>query len=359
MLRTGISTSAAFRSAKAALVQVLFLLFGLATPVLGQARTRLEIFADDSVPATTQHEWAQVLAAAGVEDVRITGKTTLKKVEIETAGTRERQVYLVTGMLNSAGDLVLPGVRFRLSEARAVARWLKDLAEKGPPDQREKEREKESGAGLTEKQAELLHAALSPAVGFSTRGASRADAFRKIADKLAIRLAIPSGLLEKMEGDKLAEELSGLSSGTALACLLRPAGLCVVPKAEGNVPELAVVVVGPGLKTWPVGWPPRKPSPKVLPALADEFNANVQGVSLPTVLEAVSKRLGVPILLDHYALAQRGIDPEKAVVNVPPSRTTHDRLLRKILLQAQLRMELRLDEADHPFLWVTTIKPVQ
>jgi len=333
---------------------VLFFLLGLATPVCGQTRTRLEVFTEDAVPATTQHQWAQMLAAAGVNDVRISGKTALNKVGIETAGSRESQVYVVTGMLNSAGELVLPGARFRLSEARAVARWLKELAEKGPPEQREKK----SDAGLTEKQAELLHAALSPTAGFPTRGVNRAEVFRKIADKLAIPLAIQSDLLGKLEGDKLAEELSGLSSGTALACVLRPAGLCLVPKAARSGVELTVAALGPGLKTWPVGWPPRQPSPKVLPALFDTFNANIQGVPVATVLEAVAKRLDAPILLDHHALARQGIDPEKALVNVPPSRTTHDRLLKKVLLQAQLRMELRVDEADHPFLWVTTIKPV-
>ena len=333
---------------------VLFFLLGLATSACGQARTRLEIFAEDAVPATTQHQWAQMLATAGIDDVRISGKSPLSKVGIETAGSRDSQVYVVTATLNSAGELILPGARFRPNEARAVARWLRELAEKGPPEKREKE----SDAGLTEKQAELLHAALSPSVGPSTRGASRGDVFRKIAEKLAIPLAIPSDLLGKLEGDKVAEELSGLSSGTALACVLRAVGLCLVPKAGQSGPELTVVALEPGLKTWPVGWPPRKPSPKVLPALSDEFNANIQGVSVPTVLEAVSKRLGAPVFSDHYALARHGIDPEKALVNVPQSRTTHDRLLRKVLLQAQLRMELRLDEADHPFVWVTTIKPV-
>jgi hypothetical protein len=32
--------------------------------------------------------------------------------------------------------------------------------------------------------------------------------------------------------------------------------------------------------------------------------------------------------------------------------------LRKLLFQAGLKFEVRLDEAGKPFLWITTVKPV-
>ena len=36
---------------------------------------------------------------------------------------------------------------------------------------------------------------------------------------------------------------------------------------------------------------------------------------------------------------------------------SYSQVLRKILSQAKLRYELRVDDADKPFLWITTVKP--
>jgi len=157
----------------------------------------------------------------------------------------------------------------------------------------------------------------------------------------------------------VAEELSGLSCGTALACLLRPAGLGLVPCARGRDDvEYRVVAGKKGVDVWPVGWPPEKPLPQLLPAMYESFNANIQDVPVTTVLEALGKRLKLPFLLDHNALARHGIEPDKKKVNAPQSRTTSNQLLRRTLSQAGLKSEVRLDEAGKPFLWVTTVKPL-
>jgi hypothetical protein len=66
----------------------------------------------------------------------------------------------------------------------------------------------------------------------------------------------------------------------------------------------------------------------------------------------------VPVLVDHNALARHGVDPSKVTVSHPPSRTTYSQVLPKILFQARLKSEVRVDEAGKPFLWVSTIKPI-
>jgi hypothetical protein len=95
-----------------------------------------------------------------------------------------------------------------------------------------------------------------------------------------------------------------------------------------------------------------------LPSLYESFNANVQNVSVRRVLDALSKRMKVPILLDYNAMARHGVDPEKALVNAPQNRTSNSRLLSKILSQAKLKYEVRVDEAGNPLIWVTTTKPL-
>ena len=54
------------------------------------------------------------------------------------------------------------------------------------------------------------------------------------------------------------------------------------------------------------------------------------------------------MLIDHNALARHGIDPAKAMVTLPRSRTTYSLALRKLLFQAGLKFELRCDEAGIP-----------
>ena len=76
------------------------------------------------------------------------------------------------------------------------------------------------------------------------------------------------------------------------------------------------------------------------------------------MLEVLGKQLGVPILVDHNALARHDIDPEKAVVAHPQMRTNFSMALRKMLFKAGLKFEIRVDEAEKPFLWISTVKPV-
>ena len=85
---------------------------------------------------------------------------------------------------------------------------------------------------------------------------------------------------------------------------------------------------------------------------------NVQDAAAASaLLVAVGGAFKAPVLIDHYALARHGIDPAKATVTLPRSKTTYSLALRKLLFQAGLKLKLRCDEAGMPFLWVTSVKP--
>ena len=110
-----------------------------------------------------------------------------------------------------------------------LARWLDDLAEHGPPNRREAK----SAFGLTAKQPERVHDDLARPVGFSTAGMTPGAVLEKIAQRLSLPVEL-SGDLPANGDDKIAEDLSGLSCGTALACMLRPAGYCLTPRQTGR-----------------------------------------------------------------------------------------------------------------------------
>ncbi len=148
-----------------------------------------------------------------------------------------------------------------------------------------------------------------------------------------------------------------MSAGTALACILRPAGFALVPQESGGGPAYRVAAAKLDQEVWPIGWPPKRVH-EALPGLYEMRNVNVSGVSAAKVLEAVGRQLHVPVFLDHNALARHGIDPAQVAVSHPQSRTSYSVALRKILYQAGLKFEVRVDEANHPLLWISTLKPV-
>ena len=93
-----------------------------------------------------------------------------------------------------------------------------------------------------------------------------------------------------------------------------------------------------------------------MPELFQISTFALDDVTLAETLAAIAGRLEAPILFDRYALARHGIDPATARITVPETKTSYSQILTKVLSKAQLRYELRVDEAGEPLLWVTTIR---
>ncbi len=336
-------------SALTALTAFLLTATAWAVPV---GQVRLEIAGENQLGAGMAfQEWQRALAAAGVQNFSLRSAQVGDKPAIDVGGTAQMPMYTVTAVIGPGDVLIVPGGRFRRSECKHLADWLDDLAKRGPPEKRERV----SAFGLTARQLEKVNADLSKAVGFSTKGMTRSAAVDKIAGQLGLALKIEGALTDG--DDKIEEDLSGLSSGTALACILRPIGFCMVPQADGETLSYAVKRADLGKEIWPIGWP-AEGSQKLLPGLYEFHNVNVSGVPATRILEVIGKQLGATVLVDHNALARYGVDIDKATVSHPQQRTTYSVALRKMLGKIKLKFEVRVDEAGKPFLWVSTIKPV-
>jgi hypothetical protein len=312
----------------------------------------LEIAGNSQIGAGMSfQQWGQALSAAGVQGFRLRAAQQGDKPAIEVGGTDQSPVYKVTAVLGAGDDLVVPGGRFRRTECKQLAAWLNDIAKRGPPEKREKL----SAFGLTASQFQKVNSDLSKGVGFSTKGMTRSEAVDKIGGQLGLTLKIEDAFSDG--DDKIDEDLSALSSGSALACILRPIGSCLVPRVDGETLSYAVKKAQLDQEVWPVGWP-AEGGQKVLPALYEFHNVNVSGVAATKLLAVVGKQIEAPVLFDHNALARHVVDPDKATVSHPQQRTTYSLALRKMLGKVGLKFEIRVDEAGKPFLWVSTIKPV-
>jgi hypothetical protein len=168
------------------------------------------------------------------------------------------------------------------------------------------------------------------------------------------------------EARPIADELTGVSAGTGLAIVLRSAGLVLRPEKPRGQPvayriaqadALAQSTLGNlddiAIKNWPVGWEPQAPLGNIAPTLSEFLNAEIDGYTLEETLAAIGPRVKIPVLLDHAVLEAHGIDPAKIQVRLARTRTFYKRVLDRVLSQARLGSQVRVDEAGRPFLWIT------
>jgi hypothetical protein len=192
-------------------------------------------------------------------------------------------------------------------------------------------------------------------VGFSTKGVSAAAAATQIGKALRNPLVLEPGAEQALAKVTLAEELAEVSRGTALAAIARPAGLVLRPARSGSGLEYRLERPREG-EVWPIGWAPKDRKSDSLPALFEMLNVEIKEIPVSEALEAIEGRLKVPFLYDRNAMALHQVDPTTVQADVPGTRMSYSQVLRKLLGQAKLKYELRVDEANKPILWITTFK---
>lgn len=334
----------AFRS----VVAFLFLTAGLhaAPPV------EFELLAEQGVALTAQHEWLAVFKDLDQAGLRIRSVASGDKPTVEKVGSGKNVSYRVTGIITAANTLRLPGATFRSTDKRGLQQWLEKLKVGGE----ENLTAKVGAFGLTSKQLVEVHAALAGRVAFETAGQRVDDVVRKIAAKVTPPPTIDAGAQQALAGgETVADELQGLSSGTALAAALRPLGLILVPeKGRGLEVKLRITDVRQSDQSWPVGWPSEKNMTETVPQLLKFLNVEIDKTPLDEALPALQERLAVPFLIDHNSLARQRIDLTKARVSLPTGKTFYAKILDRILAQAKLSWEIRVDEAEQPFLWISS-----
>jgi hypothetical protein len=320
----------------------------LASEAAAQARVEMEIATEGNAGLEAQ-TWNRILTQLKVDGLTIRAARGGDAVKIEASGG-QRPVYKVTGRLSATNELVLPGGKFTTRDTASLSRWLEKLRTEGPPGSARAK----LPFGLTESELEKVQADFKTRVDFATTGADRAEAMDKVAARLKSKLSqgpdVPALLAE---AGPVAENLEGLSAGTALACVLRPAGLGIAPRGNGKG-EVRYEVRPLKEETWPVGLIVEENERELVPALFEKLNAEIkEGTPLSKALAAIGPKVGIPILYDHNALALADVDPDKTAVSLKPSKYLLITVLEKTVRQARLNPQLRTDEAGKPFFWIT------
>jgi hypothetical protein len=314
----------------------------------------LELMTEPGTPITAAHEWLAALKDLGLASVRVQSMATGAKPEIRQRGSDAAPLFQVNGVLTGRNTLRLPGAEFRLNDKEGLAKWFAKLTENGE----EGLHDKPGAFGLTAKELLSVSDALSGPVALKTKGEKPYDVLKQIAGGLKLGFATDDAVRRALATEELvADELEGLSSGTALATVLRPLGLVLVPqKQPGGEIRLRIADVRQVPASWPIGWPPQKSPRETLPELFNFVPNVVIDASLDEALEMIGERIKTPILLDHNGLARQRIILSQLRPVLPPGRTYYQKIIEKILYQAKLKMDLRVDEAGKGFLWVSPLK---
>jgi len=328
-------------------------LSGLLTLTAAAAgRVELELYTEPGLAAVEAQNWYRLLTDLKVDGCDIRSGAP-EKIEVVTRGSAQQPVYLVRGYLTGRGELQFPGRKFTLQDRSRLRAWIEELRTWGP-----------QGApqgqplfGLNAAQYGAVRKDLAQVVNFVTTGKERPAVVREIASGLQHPWNLSPRFLEALASEgKVVEEVQGITSGTALAYLLRPVGWNFRPERlpDGTL-QYRAAPAGEFSEHWPIGWAPTDRRSKALPVLMEFLNVEIEPTPLLEILPVMKEHLKVPLLLDRNAAAQHQIDLQRKV-SYPSKRSYYDNILGSLLGQAQLKSEVRLDEANRPFLWITTVK---
>ncbi len=329
-----------------------------AAPAWG-AEVELELATAEGLPLAGHRAWHERLTELGVDRLRLRPARPGDRVDVRTEGDEPRQTIQIQGWISAAGQLAVPYHKFEVGQTAALRRWLEGLRAgdigppqaQGPPDR----------FGLSAESATRLNAALAETIAPTTLGRGRWEVFGELrtAAKLPIVVApnaqvVPGGPGEEL--DVLADELGGLTVGTALAVLLRPAELGWRPSERDGALTLLVERRAPGVAQWPIGHPARGSGKGDVPQYFAFSRVGLGPASVEAAAREIETDLKLAVRLDRWALARHSIDPSTTEVTFALRHTAYSTAVRQLLGPAKLQAKLLRDEADHYFLWITTLR---
>lgn len=347
-------TSMRIRFQASALVLIAILL-GFAQLASAQPAKRrmisLEISADSRAMVGTQQKWMQMLQEVGADKVvsktARAGTPTVEENELTNS-----TIIRVTGFI-VGNRLKLPGGDFSIRDKTGIRTLLQKLRDDGA---RVALAEKKA-FGLTSEQLVGLHERFAKTVQFSTIGQNTGDVIGKLIRQTGLKFVLDPTAKAAVGGkETVAEELEGMSIGTALAAVVRPLGVVLQPRREqGKSLEIHILDARSSEENWPIGWPIERPPVAAAPDLFEKIPIEIRNFPLNAVLDAIEKKSGVPFFYDHNTFARKGVELSEVKVTLVDKNVGLLVAVSRLLKQSQPRLtyEIRVDENAKPFLWIS------
>lgn len=311
----------------------------------------LEISADARAPIGTQQKWAEMLQDVGA--TRVTSKTGRSGTPaIRESEVSQTSLITVTGFI-VGNRLNLPGGSFSIRDKAGI----RDLIQRLRDDGAKVALAEKKAFGLTSEQLVGVHQAFSKNVELDTAGQNAGKIVSQLIRESGLPFVFDAAARTALAGDELVvDELKGISLGTALALVVRPLGLVVVPHREQGKPiEIRIVDAESSKENWPVGWPIETSPIAAEPKLFERIPIEIRGISMKVAMNAVQKKADVPFFYDQNSLARQGIELDEIKVTLVEKKASLMLVVSRLLRQSKPRMseELRVDENGKAFLWIS------
>lgn len=329
----------------------------LASPAVQAQTVELELVTGGSASLTEQQDWFEAMKTVKGIRFRMRRGNRTDQPKIENVSTESRPRYHVVGVLDIRGRMIVPGGVFTRRDAKKFESWVQRLMDEGVDGVTSPR----GAFGLTSKNLEAAHAACKVIVSMETKDLPTHQAVMQMQRLFRdIPLDVDPLAKPKLYAEqKVLDELKGISVGTALTAALRPVGLALTLKQQKG--KVRFVIVDPEKhdgEVWPIGWAHKGATKTAAPTLFNYLTVEIaEGTPLSTIVGSIAPRLKIPILFDHNAMVRDGLRLEELTARYPAKRTYYKRILEATLAQGGLKPYLRLDEANKPFLWITTTKP--
>jgi hypothetical protein len=327
---------------------------------------RVEILTQGIDATTNPQEWGRAFEEIGITcRVRQGTREDMPSIAEEVSGEVRR--IEVVGILDRQGTITFPDVAFSLAEQVEFRNWFAELERYGiqgsPAGQ--------ANWGLDEAQLVELLGHLAQPIEVEVKGLPMGQAIDQLPFPEGMELNFGSGSSAPADvglapGPRfdaesfVVNEVRGLSLGTGLAILLAEEGLGFHPRRnpDGSV-DLDVISLAGELEPWPIGWDVGDSTPRdqLFPTLFEFFPVTIEDVSLLQTLTVISERSEVPVLIDHRACAARDIDISGIRITVVEEQSAWGLVIRRVVSQARLTFDYRLDEADKGFIWIYPFTP--
>ncbi len=325
------------------------------SPVMAQKKriVQLEISAPERAELMTQQRWMEMLADVGADNVRSLTLALARQPQIKETQTETSTVIQVSGVIEGT-LLKLPGKSFTINDKESIGQYIQKLRDDGAQIAMADKK----AFGLTADQLIKVHQLLSAPLTMETKGKAASDVLAHVLQNVDMELIMNQTARSVMHAESpVQDQLQGLSYGTVLAAVLRPLGMVMtIQRKQGDVPRIEIVNFDQSSEYWPVGWPVDKPLGELHPKLMERVPLEIRNYQLDIALDAIQKRVELPFIFDQNAMARNGIDLSQTRVTLVHTKIAYMVAIQKLLAQTKPRMraEVRIDEREQPFLWIST-----
>ena len=322
------------------------------TPTKKKTYLTLAISSNSSAALGSQQRWMEALQDVGADRVSSStltqGAATVE--ETEKGGTRYIRVQ---GFLQD-GKLELSGGSYRLRDMGKI----RDLLQKFRDDGKETTLAQKHDFGLTVNQLVSLAEKFAKPVAEPTKGKPFSAVVNSIARQTGVSFARDSSVRAALAGQAdVTQEFKGMSSGTALAALVKPLGLVLEPgREQGQQVKVHIKRPEAGKKSWPVGRELEAAPVMVEPGMFQKLPIGIKNYPLDKVMVAFQQKAKIPFVYDEQVIAVEGIEVSKTLVSIDKKNGVLMVMINKLLRQTKpkrLSGKLRVDDAGKAFLWIT------